>query len=307
MRLRSLFASTILVAALATAAACTGDDDDPGDDALHVLASNGIVADWVASVAGERVEVDALIPAGADLHSFQLSPSAVRAIGDADLVLLVGAALEANFEGTVRENASGPVIELAEGLDLREFEEHEDEHEDQDEEDEHGHGAEDPHIWMDADLAIAAVDRIAEELSALDPANVDDYRANARDYADEIREMDATIAATLSGLPAKQKLLVTFHDAYGYFADRYGLTILGFVVENADEEPSAATIADLITDMREAGAAAIYVEPQFSARVVQQVAAETGAEVRTIPSDALTTGYPTYIALMEAIAEGIAS
>jgi ABC-type Zn uptake system ZnuABC Zn-binding protein ZnuA len=160
---------------------------------------------------------------------------------------------------------------------------------------------------MDADLAIAAVDRIAEELSALDPANVDDYRANARDYADEIREMDATIAATLSGLPAKQKLLVTFHDAYGYFADRYGLTILGFVVENADEEPSAATIADLITDMREAGAAAIYVEPQFSARVVQQVAAETGAEVRTIPSDALTDDYPTYIALMEAIADGIAS
>jgi ABC-type Zn uptake system ZnuABC Zn-binding protein ZnuA len=83
--------------------------------------------------------------------------------------------------------------------------------------------------------------------------------------------------------------------------------VLGFVVENADEEPSAAAIADLVRDMREAGADVIYVEPQFSARVVEQVAAEADAEVRTIPSDALTDDYPTYIELMEAIAAGISS
>jgi zinc/manganese transport system substrate-binding protein/manganese/iron transport system substrate-binding protein len=119
--------------------------------------------------------------------------------------------------------------------------------------------------------------------------------------------MDTSIMAALSGLPAERKLLVTFHDAYGYFAERYGLTVLGFVVENADEEPSAGAIAGLVTDMRDAGATVIYIEPQFNAGVVERVAAETDAEVRTIPSDALTDDYPTYIELMKAIAAGIAA
>jgi zinc/manganese transport system substrate-binding protein/manganese/iron transport system substrate-binding protein len=159
---------------------------------------------------------------------------------------------------------------------------------------------------MDADLAIQAVERIADELSAVDPDGASGYRANAERYASEVRAMDQAIAAGLMQLPAERKLLVTFHDAYGYYADRYGLTVLGFVVENADEEPSAGAIADLVDAMEEAGATTIYIEPQFNARVVEQVAAETGAEVRTIPSDALSDEYPTYIALMEAIAAGIA-
>jgi ABC-type Zn uptake system ZnuABC Zn-binding protein ZnuA len=284
--------------------ACSDDEGDGDDGVLQVLASNGIVADWIANVGGEGVEVESIIPAGADVHSFQLSPSSVRAIGDADILFLIGASLEASFEDVVEENANGPVVQLAEGLSLRKFEGHAHEGE---EEDEHDDGDFDPHIWMDADLAIAAVERIADELAELDPGAADTFRANAAGYAGEIRQMDATIAATLAELPADRKLLVTFHDAYGYFADRYGLTVLGFVVENADEEPSAAAIAALVTDMREADASKIYIEPQFSARVVEQVAAEANAEVRTIPSDALADEYPTYIALMEAIAHGIAS
>jgi zinc/manganese transport system substrate-binding protein/manganese/iron transport system substrate-binding protein len=297
----------LIAAAAATAAlafvACSGDADDPsGGDALQLIASNGIVADWVANVAGERAEVGAIIPPGADLHSFQLSPSSIRQIGEADIVFLVGASLEASFEGVVRENASAPVIELSDGLALRDSDD--DGHEG--DEDEDGHGELDPHIWMDADLAIGAVGRIADELALIDPDGAAGYTANAERYTSELRAMDETVADRLAELPPARKLLVTFHDAYGYFADRYGLTVLGFVVENADEEPSAGAIADLVDAMEAAGATTIYIEPQFNARVVEQVADETGAEVRTIPSDALSDEYPTYIALMEAIAAGIA-
>jgi zinc/manganese transport system substrate-binding protein/manganese/iron transport system substrate-binding protein len=290
-------------AALALGACSGGEDGANGGDALQLIASNGIVADWVANVAGDGAEVSAIIPPGADLHSFQLSPSSIRQIGEADLVFLVGASLEASFEGVVRENASAPVVELSEGLALAEAGD-EDGHEDDD--DGHGDGEFDPHIWMDADLAIDAVGRIAEELSVIDPGGASIYTANAERYASEVRAMDEAIAARLAQLPPQRKLLVTFHDAYGYFADRYGLTVLGFVVENADEEPSAGAIADLVDAMEAADAMTIYIEPQFNARVVEQVAAETGAEVRTIPSDALSDEYPTYIALMEAIAAGIA-
>ncbi|MCA9822645.1 MAG: zinc ABC transporter substrate-binding protein, partial [Dehalococcoidia bacterium] len=109
----------------------------------------------------------------------------------------------------------------------------------------------------------------------------------------------------LAALAPAERILVTFHDAYGYFADQYGLTVLGFVVENADEEPSAARVATLIRDIRESGAVAIYREPQFNARVVDQVAAEAGVPVRLLPSDTLSAAYPTYIDLMHAMADAI--
>ena len=194
---------------------------------------------------------------------------------------------------------------------------HEDEdehgHEDEDEhghedEDEHGHdhGSVDPHFWMDIDFAIQAVEAIRDELTRLDPENADGYRERAEAYIAELRALDGEIAALLAGLPAERRYLVTFHDAYGYFADRYGLTILGFVVEGPEEEPSAATIADLVERVTELGVPFIFTEPQFSARTIEQVARDSGAAIRTIPSGGLGEEYPSYVEFLRAIARGIA-
>jgi ABC-type Zn uptake system ZnuABC Zn-binding protein ZnuA len=262
------------------------------------------------------------VPEGADLHTFTLTPGDIRGIGEADAVFLIGEALESGFEDAVRENASGPVVELAEGLALQAFpegfgheeeegdddeDEHEGEGEEHEDEAEHGHGENDPHIWMDIGLAIDAIDRVRGELSAIDPDNADSYGANAEAYAAELRALDAELQAQLSALPENRRLLVTFHDAYGYFARAYGLTVLGFVVEGPEEEPSAGSFAALVEEVREHDVPYIFVEPQFSASVVEQLANETGADVRTIPSDALSEAYPTYIELMRAIADGIAA
>ena len=106
---------------------------------------------------------------------------------------------------------------------------------------------------MDIDLTIEAVEAIRDELSRLDPDGADHYRERADAYIAELRELDGEIREQLAGLPEERRYLVTFHDAYGYFADRYGLTILGFVVEGPEEEPSAAAITELVESIEELG------------------------------------------------------
>ena len=189
-----------------------------------------------------------------------------------------------------------------------EHEEDEHGHEDEHEGDDHGHahGEFDPHFWMDIDLTIQAVEAIRDELSRLDPDGTDHYAERAETFIAELRELDDDIREQLAGLPAERRYLVTFHDAYGYFADRYGLTILGFVVEGPEEEPSAAAITELVESIEELGIPYIFSEPQFSARVIEQIARDTGTTVRTIPSGALAEEYPTYVEFLRAIANGIA-
>jgi len=181
-------------------------------------------------------------------------------------------------------------------------------HGDEDEDEGHGdeHGAFDPHFWMDIDFTIMAVEAIRDELTRLDAEGADGYRERADAYIAELREVDAEIREQLAGLPAERRYLVTFHDAYGYFADRYGLTILGFLVEGPEEEPSASAITELVESITELGIPFIFTEPQFSARVIEQLARDTGTEIRTIPSGGLAEEYPTYVEFLRAIANGIA-
>ncbi len=287
-------------AGLLTAAACT-DDDSAGAGRLRVVASTPIVADWAAQVGGAHVAVTVLIPAGADVHTYQVSTGAVRSVRDADLVVLSGAGLEAGLTATVHASAAGPVVDLAETLPLVAFGEgaaH-------GEAAEAAEGARDPHYWLDPHLAAGAIARLRDALITVDPAHTDDYRANTSAYLAEVAAVDAAIEAVLSALPTERRLLVTFHDAYGYFARRYGLTVLGFVVEGPEEEPSAADLRDLVAAMRERGVTRIYREPVYDARVVEQVAAETHAEVRTLSSD-LTAEAADYLSLLRAAARALA-
>ena len=181
-----------------------------------------------------------------------------------------------------------------------------DDHADEDDDHGHDHGSVDPHFWMDIDFVIEAVEAIRAQLARLDPAGAEGYRERADAYAAELRALDAEVAATLADLPEERRYLVTFHDAYGYFAERYGLTVLGFVVEGPEEEPAAGAIAGLVERIRALGVPFIFTEPQFSARAIEQVARDSGAAVRTIPSGSLAEEYPSYVEFLRAIARGIA-
>ena len=191
--------------------------------------------------------------------------------------------------------------------DHDEHEEGEDHDDHGDEEDDHGHahahGSEDPHFWFDADFAIASVEAIADALNALAPAANFGQRAEA--YIAEINAVDAEVRQTLAGLPDSQRLLVTFHDAFGYFARRYGLTIAGFVVEGPEQGISATSVANLIELIEHEGVTRIFREPQFESTAIRSVAEESGAELGIIWSqpqgDVLT-----YLDMLRANAAAIA-
>ena len=188
--------------------------------------------------------------------------------------------------------------------------EEEDEHgdeEDEHEEDDHGHahGDEDPHFWFDTDMAAAAITAIADELSHLNPDAADVFSDRLDLYLAEIERADAEVRELLADLPAEHRLLVTFHDAFGYFARRYGLEVAGFVVEGPEQGISAGALTELIELIEHEGVVTVFHEPQFDAAILDTVADETGA-ARGIIWSQPTEDNPTYIGILIGNARAVA-
>ncbi len=253
-----------------------------GGGVVRVVASTSVIADWLGEIGGDRLAITTLAAGGADVHTVQLAPGAVIAIAAADLVVLNGAGLEAAFADVVNENAAGVVLTLAESIAIEPFS---------------GSTAPDPHFWLDAELAATAVGLIGGALSEVDPAGAVGYRDNLARYAAAIAEVDAEVGAALAALPAERRQLVTFHNAFGYFARRYGLRVAGFVSGGPESEPSAQAIAELIQTVEASEADRIFTEPQFRSSVLEQVAREAGVSIRTLHSQ-LSEAAPNYLALL---------
>ena len=305
---------SLCAAAMALSVACNDGDAPPSDDApaLTVIASTELIADWVRRVGGDQVGVRALVPSGADAHTLELTTGDIREVSEADIVIINGAGLEAGYDGVILENADLLLILAeqieAQGLEIHAFERmsasaHEQQATDQDEP---GHGSEDPHFWFDADLAIASVEAISAALAELAPDAADAFAARARDYIAEIRQADADVRELLDALPAKRRYLITFHDAFGYFARRYGLSIAGFVVEGPEQGVSAEAIKDLVALIKREGISRVFREPQFESSAIDAVANETGVEVAQIWSQPQGE-VDTYLKLLRANAEAIAA
>ncbi|MYD16732.1 MAG: hypothetical protein F4W99_06265 [Chloroflexi bacterium] len=199
--------------------------------------------------------------------------------------------------------------EHEDGEEHDEEEHEEDDHAHEDEEDDHGHahhhGDEDPHFWFDTDLASVAIAAIADELSHLSPDAADVFSDRLEDYLAEIAEADAEVRELLAGISDNQRLLVTFHDAFGYFARRYGLEVAGFVVEGPEQGVSAEALAELIELIEHEGVETIFHEPQFDASIIDTVADESGAKRGIIWSQP-TEDNPTYIGILVGNARAIA-
>ena len=190
--------------------------------------------------------------------------------------------------------------------DEEEHEDHdEEEREDDDQGHAHDHGDEDPHFWFDTELAAVAISAIADELRHLNPAAADVFSDRLDLYLDQIEEADAEVRALLEGVPDNQRLLVTFHDAFGYFARRYGLEVAGFVVEGPEQGISAGALTELIELIEHEGVTTVFHEPQFDSSILDTVADETGAGRGIIWSQP-TDDNPTYLGILVGNARAIA-
>lgn len=294
--------AALALACAATACAGAGASGSPSGDAsrYRVVATTSVLADLARLALGPTASVESIVPAGVDVHTFEPSPGAVRSLAHANLVVANGLGLD-GWVAPLLDAAGVPpasLLLLGEGLDAT------------------GDwsylpggtgadGAHDPHVWMDPRGAELYVQRIASRAAADDPAHAADYAAaGARGRAD-IAALDARIAAGFATIATKR--IVTFHDAFAYFARAYGIEIVGVAVASPGQDPSAREIAALITAIRSTGVTAIFGEAQLPAKVLEQVARDAGVTViGSLSSDALGPApADSYLGLLRADATAI--
>jgi len=281
--------AAVALVAVAALAACESDSGTGGTASVRAVASLEIFADMVRNVGGERVSVKALLPSGADPHTYELPPNRVADIAKADVVFINGLGLEASIQDVIDSNADGGAIVLSEGLPVLRGDQTLAED---------GETGGNPHMWLDARLGAKYVERIRDALIAQDPAGQAVYEANATAYLEQLGSVDREMEAAVQSIPPERRKLVTFHDAYPYLAARYGLEVVGVLVPSPGQEPSVQDVARLAETIRDEGVPAVYTEPEFNSDVLEAAADEAGARVLDLLSDAYADGVHSYVELM---------
>ena len=210
------------------------------------------------------------------LHDYQLQTRDMIALEGAQALVINGGGMEQFMDKVAAQQPGLAVIDASSGIDMLCSGEDHDEHDGH----EHEHGALNAHVWLDPALAIRQVRNIAEGLAAVDSDNAAAYRQNADSYIARIEALDAELSAQLA--PLAGSVIVTFHEAFTYFADAYGLVVAGVIAGDAGEEPSTRQIAKTCDLVRELGVKALFAEPQYPAKSAETIARETGARVYTL-------------------------
>ncbi len=289
---------------LLTVAACGGSPNSSATapiNAYQVITTTSIFADLAEMALGDAAHIESIIPAGADVHTFEPSPSDVEKIQSADLIIANGLGLDSWIQSLIDAAGKGEAdtLLLGEGLDQ-----------------ESGWvylsnaetpGTFDPHIWLDPKGAALYVQRIADHVSRNAPDLAQRIAATSADGITKINAIDADLAVDFAAIDPDQRKIVTMHDAFGYFARAYEIEIVGVAVASPGQDPSAQEIRALIDAIRAAGVTALFSEVQLPSKVLDQIAAETGATVlQDLYSDALgASPADSYLGVMRTNADAI--
>jgi zinc/manganese transport system substrate-binding protein len=258
-------APAVLICLLAlTLAACGSDEPDRAGP--RVVATTTQLADMARNIAGDRASVAEILTPNADPHDYEPRPGDARALADAQLVLQSGGDVDSWLGDLVKTAGSDArTVTLIDAVHSREGEGHE----------------VDPHWWQDPRNAEVAVQRIRDALAKTDPGGTATYDGNAEAYLGRIRALDASIARCMERIPARERRLVTNHDALGYFADRYGITVVGAVIPalSTAARASAGETQDLVRTIRREGVSTIFPESSVNPKLEKAIAAEARAKV----------------------------
>jgi zinc/manganese transport system substrate-binding protein/manganese/iron transport system substrate-binding protein len=279
----------VLLAACGGGAGQRTPAPQPSPGALRVGVTLPVFADFVREVAGDRADVFSILPPGADPHTYEPTPSDIESIASADVIFVNNT--EPGVEGSILD-----VIEANKGQDAKvvAFVPNVP-----------SPGGENPHLWLDPQLARDYAGVVADTLAGEDQSNAAFYNGNLEDYGNRLSQLDGDIAAAVDLIPPEDRKLVTVHDAFPHFARRYGLEIAGFLVGGADEDPSPREIAGLTEAIEDEGVPAVFGEPQIGpeTRLLEQIADDSGVAVCTLYSDTLDDRAPTYIDMMRSNAD----
>jgi ABC-type Zn uptake system ZnuABC Zn-binding protein ZnuA len=280
--LRKYVRSLLLLLLAVLASGCGGKTAAPSTQA--VTAVENFLADIAQNIAGNRMTVHPLIPYGIDPHEFEPSPKDLAAVAQSRMLIVNGAGLEGWLsQALINVGGDRILVTATQGLTSRVS----------------GYGADnpaitgtaatisptsiDPHFWLDPVLVKTYVKNIRDGFIQLDPSGQEDYQRNAAAYSAALDTLDQWIRTQVAMIPPERRMLVTNHESLGYFADRYGFTIVGAIIPNVspDAEPSAAQMADLIQRIRATGAKAIFLETGTNPQLAGQISRETGCRIIT--------------------------
>ena len=256
------------------------------DERLKIVASFSITGDLVRNVGGDRVEVTTLVGPNADVHVYTPAPVDAKTIADAKLVVVNGLGLEGWLPRLVQSaGGKAAIIVASNGITPLKL----------------GSQA-DPHAWQSVANAKIYVANIRDALAAADPADAAVFRANAERFLAELDALDAEVRAAVAKIPLERRKVISTHNAFGYFAQAYGIAFIAPVGVSTETEPSARDIAQIIGQIKQAKIPAVFLENMSDDRLIGRIAAESGATVGgTLFSDALTGekgDAPTYIAMV---------
>ena len=289
---RSIFL-LILVVLLISACSSLAKSSVPTDSKMHILATETFLGDIAQNVAGGRIKIETLLPATVDPHEFQPKPQDAVKITESKMLIVNGLGYETWLAKTL-ENVSGEqlIVVATKGLTPN-----------PDPSGEHPDG--DPHMWMNPLNTIQYVKNIRDGLAQVDPAGKDTYTANEDAYIAKLKNLDQWVKAEVAQLPPEKRLLVTNHDALGYFARAYDFKVVGAVIPSVTTEssPSAQQMASLIDTIKSSSAPAIFLDIGENQNLAKQIASESGAKVITdlyVESISVPDGpAPTYIDMIK--------
>jgi ABC-type Zn uptake system ZnuABC Zn-binding protein ZnuA len=264
-----------------------GSSGDPTGSTVEVVATTTVFADIIRNVGGDRVHVTSIVPAGAGPEDYEPKPNDARMLAGADLIVSNGVGLDDFLDRLISaaDEGSTPHLVLGDGIPTIDV-----------------NGKPNPHFWLDPSLVVDHyLPAIAASLSAVDPAGAATYAANRDAYAAQIEALDADAMTKIATIPVQNRKLVTFHDAFPYFARHYGFEVVGVILANVGQEPSSSDLAALVDTVKAAGVTAVFSEAQFSPKLAATLAEEAGITkvVTTLYTDSVGPApEDTYLAAM---------
>ena len=260
---------------------------------MNVVATFSILGDFVRQVGGERIALVTLVGPDGDAHVYAPTPADARRVAEAKLVVTNGLGFEGWMNRLVKSSGSkATTVEAAKGIATITTGER----------DRHAHGSVDPHAWQSVANAKLYVASIRDALVKTDPAGREVYERNAADYLARLERLEEVVKATIARIPAERRKVIMSHEAFAYFERDYGLDVIAPRGVSTEAEASAKDVARIITQIRRERIPAVFLENVSDPRLIERIAAETGARIGgRLYSDALSgEGGPaaTYIDMM---------